>query len=399
MIAAAEFRSPLRLTPLILTVLAGAACQPNSPKLAQSARPAITDSLAAISERFFTAQRVPGLAVGVMQGGAVIYRAGFGTTILGAGQPVTPATLFHLASVTKPFVATAIMQLVEQGKVGLDQPVRQYLPYFSIKKEPKSGITIRQLLTHTAGMPDVTDYRWDHPEYDAGALERYIRGLADSSLIFAPTEKFAYSNIGFEVLADLIAKVSHQPFEDYLQDHILKPLGMAKSTLLMTDIDSALMASGHSTDSAGAYHLNAAYPYNRRHAASSTLHSNIDDMLRWGNANLKQGTLDGATILTPSSYGEMWKLHRDMTAELAERAKKAGVKMPYQQIGVGLSWFLQTLDGHQIVSHSGGDNGFRTNLELIPDQQIAIVVLTNGDGADPEELSTELRRVVLAAKR
>ena len=355
----------------------------------------VADSVAAVAARFAAKTKVPGLAVGVWRAGVVVYRGGFGRT--GGqtdGRTVGPETLFHMASVTKPFVATAIMQLVEAGTVALDSSVVRYLPYFALKDPRARSITVRQVLTHTAGIGDVTDYQWGKPEYDAGALERYVRGLEDSTLIAAPGEKWQYSNIGFEVLADLIAKVSGMPFEDYVQQRILTPLGMRKSTLLMTDIDSSLMAYGHSPDSAGVYHRNAAYPYNRRHAASSTLHSNVDDMLRWGAANLGRGSLEGARILAASSYDELWKPQRDMTAELTERANRAGVKLPFEAMAVGLSWFLPTRGGRHLVWHSGGDNGFRTDLLLFPADSLAIVVMANGDAANVTELSTALLEAV-----
>ncbi|MBM4186606.1 MAG: beta-lactamase family protein [Gemmatimonadetes bacterium] len=352
-------------------------------------RSALADSLGAIVRRFASSEELPGVAAGVWHRG-VVYRGGFGTRGGGVGDPaVGPTTVFHMASVTKPFVATALMQLVEAGKVSLDGTVTGYLPYFAVKGPGAAGITIRQLLSHTAGLGDVTDYAWQHPEYDDGALERYIRGLKDSSLIAPPGETWAYSNIGFEILADVIAKVAGVPFETYLQQHLLTPLGMGKSTLLMTDIDSTLMAYGHTGDSAATRPVGY-YPYNRRHAASSTLHSNVDDMLRWAAANLGRGSLDGSRILSDSSYRELWRPHRDITAGLAERARQAGVAMPFDSIAIGLSWFLPVRQGQRLVFHSGGDTGFASYLVLAPAEQAAVVVMINRDRVDPRPLAFEL---------
>ena len=376
----------------LVCAFAVTACSRTAP--APPAKSALADSLTAVTRHFVDSLQVPGLAVGVWRGESLVFATGLGVTSLTGGAPVTERTLFHMASVTKPFVATAIMQLVEQGRVGLDQPVTAYLPYFRMKDKRARTITIRQLLGHLAGMPDVTDYRWNHPEYDDGSLERYVRGLSDSTLIAAPGAVWQYSNIGFEVLADVIAKVSGQPFETYVQQHILTPLRMSKSTLLMTDIDSTLMAWGHSRDSAGRYRRNVDYPYNRRHAASSTLHSNVDDMLRWARANLRRGELDGARILEAPSYDEMWKPGRDLMATLGARAKQAGVAMPYDSLAVGLSWLLATKRGRHLVMHSGGDEGFRTDLLLAPDEGIGIVVLVNGDRADPGALANRLMDLV-----
>jgi CubicO group peptidase (beta-lactamase class C family) len=379
----------MRPTLLLLALAACAAPKPAAP-------PAGPD-LDGIARKFFDAHHLVGLAVGVVRDDTVLLAKGYGTTSVSGTRAVTDSTIFHMASVTKPFVATAVMQLVEQGKVDIDQPVTRYVPYFKMKDPRAAPITVRQVLTHTAGMPDVTDYAWDKPEYDAGALERYIRGLKDSTLIFAPGTKWQYSNIGFELLADLVAIQSGQPFEDYVQQHILTPLRMSKSTLLMTDVDSTLLAMGHEQDSTGAFHPAANYPYNRRHAGSSTLHSNVIDMLRWARGNLAHGTLDGGKILEPGSYDSLWKSQRDMTAELKQRAAQAGVKVPYDSLAIGLSWMLGKRPTGWIVTHSGGDEGFRSDLLLSPDRKIGIVLMTNGGIRDLQQLTGELFDALVAA--
>jgi len=374
--------------------LATAGCAPARP--ADAGRD-LQGRLARTAEAFATANHLPGLAVGVWSGGRVVFRSGWGTSSLDHGAPVTPETLFHMASVTKPFVATAVMQLAGAGQVDLDAPVTRYLPFFRMR-DPRAGtITVRQVLTHTAGLPDVTDYRWDHPEYDDGALDRYIRGLADSSLIAAPGERWQYSNIGFELLADLVATVSGEPFEQYVQERILTPAGMRSSTLLMTDVDSSRLATGHSADSAGTYRANAVYPYNRRHAGSSTLHSDVDDMLRWAAINLGRGSLDGATILPDSAYDRLWHRERDITERLVARAKEAGLSMPFGRMEMGLGWFLPERSGRRLVWHSGGDRGFSTDLLLDPTGGDAVVAMTNADGVRLWDLSTALLDTLRAA--
>ena len=340
-----------------------------------------------VAEAFMQERRIPGLALGIIRNGRPVYAKGLGVARLGSPTSVTERTLFHMASVTKPFVATAIMQLVERGRIDLDAPVTRYLPYFRMKDPRASGMTIRQLLNHTAGMPDVTDYAWDRPEYDAGALERYVRGLSDSALLSDPGTKWAYSNIGFEVLADVIAKVSGEAFEDYVQRQILTPAGMKSSTLLMSDLDSTLLAWGHIHRGPTTVEPSNVYPYNRRHAASSTLHSNVTDMLRWAMINLRRGELDGNRILAESSYVRLWAPSRDMTAELQERARQARIEIPWQSYAVGLSWFVVGYRGKRLINHSGGDRGFRSDLYLAPDDSVAVVVMANDQTADVAKLS------------
>ena len=353
------------------------------PAVSQSGTP---QALEAIARDFAEQHRLPGLAAGVWRRGEVILRLGVGYQAGAGSPPIDGQTVFHIASVTKPFVATAVMQLVDEGRMCLDCPLRRYLPYFSMEGPGADQITVRQILTHTAGMGDTSDFRWTTPEYDDGAVERYVRSLAPLRLDFAPGTDWRYSNRGFDVLADAIAKTAGLPFEAVIQQRILIPLGMRRSTLLMSDIDSARMAIGHRRDGTAVGY----YPYNRRHAGSSTLHSTLDDMLRWAAANLGRGTLDQQRILPASAYDELWRPYRDIRTTIAEQVRRAGYEFPYDSMAIGLSWFLPVDRGRQLVYHSGSDPGFASNILLSPADQIGVVVLINGSGADPRALSREL---------
>ena len=332
-------------------------------------------------ERVFRRSDAPGLAVGVVQDRELVYAKGFGVVNLETGGEVTPRTLFHMASITKPFVATSIVQLLEQEKLSLDDRIVEHLPYFELEDSRYDTLTIRQFLTHSSGMPDVDDYYWDEPEYDEGALERYVRSLADRTLLFAPGEQFSYSNMAFEVLGDLIAKVSGQSFEDYVKEHILLPLGMNDSSILIRDVDPALLASGHVPEEGGKVRVSEHYAYNRSHGPSSTLHSNVVDMSRWAIANMNRGELEGRRILDASSYGLLWA-----------PAVEAGVR-DGRPVHVGLSWFLSDLAGHLTVSHGGRDVGYQTNLVMVPDAGVAVIVLSNYSG--PDDAVTDVTRLAL----
>ena len=345
-----------------------------------------TQTLEAIVREFADQHRLPGLAAGVWRRGEVILRMGVGHQAGPASPPIDGETVFHLASVTKPFVATAVMQLVADGKMCLDCPLQRYLPYFSMQGPGADQISIRQLLTHTAGTGDTSNFGWTTPEYDDGAVERYVRSLASVYLAFVPGSEWRYSNRGFDVLADAIAKADGQPFEAVVQRRILTPLGMRRSTLLMSDLDSARMALGHRRDGSPVGY----YPYNRRHAGSSTLHSTLDDMLRWAAANLGRGALDQRRILPASAYDDLWRPYWDIRATVAEGTRRAGYVFPYDSLAIGLSWFLPVQDGRQLVYHSGSDPGFASNVLLSPSEQIGVVVLINASGADPRALSRSL---------
>jgi CubicO group peptidase (beta-lactamase class C family) len=124
---------------------------------------------------------MPGFAVAIVENGQIAYSAAYGLKNLSSKEPMSVLSLFHMASITKPFVATSVMQLWEQGKIDLDAPVAKYLPYFRLTDERYKRITVRQMLSHISGMPDVQDYEWDKPQYDDGALERYVKSLDQGS--------------------------------------------------------------------------------------------------------------------------------------------------------------------------------------------------------------------------
>ncbi|HMQ30344.1 MAG TPA: serine hydrolase [Chloroflexaceae bacterium] len=337
-----------------------------TPPEGQELRAVLEAKLQPFAQGALAAFGLAGLAVGVVRAGRLVYAQGFGVRSLATGEPVTPRSLFHLASVSKPFVATAIVQLVERGRIGLDEPVRTYLPYFRLRDPRHKAITVRRLLTHTSGMPDEVEPRWHAPEDDDGALERYVRGLADRELRFEPGERYAYSNIAFEVLGDVVAKVAGQTFEDYVKAHILDPLAMGHSTFLRREVAPALAVTPHF--GMPMVVLEGAYPYHRAHGPSSTLHSSVEEMSHWLIANMARGRFGGGQILRPESYDLLWHPYVRTGEEIWTEA-------------LGLSWQFGTYRGRQVIHHSGSDPGFSSELVILPEADAAVVVFVNANTA------------------
>ncbi len=306
-------------------------------------------------ERF----EITGLTIAVTQGDEPVYTRALGVRNLDTLEPMKPEYIFHMASVSKPFVATAVVQLAEQGKIDLDASPVVYLPYFRLDDPRYKDITIRQMLNHTSGMPDVDDYEWDQPQYDEGAAERYVRSLEGEKMIAAPGEIWRYSNMAFDTLGDVIAKVSGQSFEDYVKDHILDPLGMTESSFLRKEIKETLRTTPHVWKRKPV--VSEVYPYNRRHAPSSTLNSSVLEMTRWALANLNRGELDGVRILEEKSYDLLW-------------TRSADVDKTQQ---VGLSWFIGKHRGLETIGHGGSDSGYRSAFVLVPEKDLGVVIASN----------------------
>jgi CubicO group peptidase (beta-lactamase class C family) len=323
----------------------------------------VKEKLDKILPNIQTTLQVPGMVVGVLKDGKVIYKNSLGVRRLGSDRKMTSRSLFHMASVSKPFVATAIMQLVERGKIKLEAKLKDYLPYFKLADQEYKEITIGQMLNHTSGIPDVRDYEWDKPQVDDGAAERYVRSLTEEKMLFAPGEGFRYSNMAFDILADVIARVSGFTFEEYVKKNIFKPLGMKDSTFLKPEVPDELENNAHILGNRISFSIKVSevYPYNRIHAPSSTLHSNVEDMMRWGRANLNGGILEGNRILKAATHAKMWK----------------PAVVAYGNNHVGISWFIGKYKGLTTVSHGGGDLGFRTYFLMVPKMKVAITTMGN----------------------
>ncbi|MEM1002397.1 MAG: serine hydrolase [Bacteroidota bacterium] len=304
----------------------------------------------------------PGIALGLIKNDTIIYADAHGVTSLDSKTPMTSRSLFHMASVSKPFVATAIVQLVKQGKIDLDAHLTDYLPYFTMADDRYKDITIKQMLSHTSGIPNTGDYEWDKPQYDDGAAERYARSHKDLKLDFTPGSEFNYSNPAFDILCDVIAKVSGMSFEDYMKKHIFEPVGMKNSTFFKPDVPKELATNPHVFGDSLHTEVSEIYPYNRRHAGSSTLHSNVEDMLRWAQVYLNQGTIDGKQIFSKESYELLTTVHT-----------------PKDETRACLSWFPGTIKESQVFYHGGQDTGFNTFFCFMPEHKSAVVLMVNTD--------------------
>lgn len=188
--------------------------------------------------------RIPGLALAIVKGDQIIYLKGYGEAD-SYGRRVTPQTPFIIGSVTKSFTALAVMQLVEAGKVELNAPVQQYIPWFRVTDSLTSAkITVRQLLLQTSGLPMLREPQlWD--ELDDGALERTVRFLKTAKLNFQPGQSFGYSNANYETLGLIIQTVSGQSYEEYIQKHIFDRLEMQNSFLSQEKAVEHGMATGY----------------------------------------------------------------------------------------------------------------------------------------------------------
>ncbi|MBD3290867.1 serine hydrolase, partial [candidate division KSB1 bacterium] len=190
---------------------------------------------------------LPGLSIGIVYDQDLIWKKGFGYRDLEEKLPVKPSTIFRIASITKLFTSTAIMQLRDAGKLRLDDPVSDFLDWFEFKQRfPEApGITIRHLLTHTSGIPREADYPY-WTDHKFPTLEQIIEKMPQQETIYPSETKWKYSNLGMAILGEVVARVSGIPYEEYIHENILEPLEMTSTSVNLSPEHKKRLAVGYS---------------------------------------------------------------------------------------------------------------------------------------------------------
>jgi CubicO group peptidase (beta-lactamase class C family) len=333
---------------------------------------------------------VPGVAVGVDHGGKRETLT-YGVTSIEHGHPVDEATLFQIGSNAKTFTATAIMVLVDQGRVELGRPIRHYLPELRLRDEAAADfLTVGHLLNHTAGW-DGGDVWTDTGEGD-DALERSAALLADLPQQFAPATAASYNNAAFVLAGRVVEKVTGETFERALGRLVLEPLGLRQTLTSLNEIMTGPFALGHRAaggpdDGSDGGSLSVCRPWSDPRGylpAGARLASSLGDQLTWARFQLGDGrSADGARVLaehhlramhTPTTEHELWP----------------GVR-------VGIAWLLREVEGVRLIEHHGDVSGQHSTITVVPEHDFAIVVLTNATPAG-RELSEQIVRETLEAR-
>jgi CubicO group peptidase (beta-lactamase class C family) len=305
--------------------------------------------------------RVPGVVVGILHEGE-IYSAGFGVTSTDHPLAVTKETLFQIGSITKTFTATATMRLVEMGKLDLDATVRTYLPEFKVSDEAASShATIRHLLTHTGGW--VGDLFEDTGAGD-DALPRYMACMAGLEQLAPLGTVWSYNNAGFCLAGYVIEAVTGQSYTAALKELVLEPLGLQNVYFDAGDVITHRFAVGHHVTGTGA-EVSRPWPLSRALYPAGGITCPVGDLLRYASFHMGDGkTPDETGLLTPESMSAMQSPQATIWGE-----KEA----------IGLSWFINDVNGTRTISHGGGTNGQSTLLTLVPERQFAVAVFTNAN--------------------
>jgi CubicO group peptidase (beta-lactamase class C family) len=364
-----------------------------------AAQPQKPAGSAGVSDIFSGAARPdePGLAVLVKKDGRVVFERGYGLKELRTGSKIEAKTNFRLASVTKQFTAMAIMLLVHDGKLRYETTLGEIFATF-----PAYGkkITMRQLLSHTGGLPDYEDLMEaaEKAKEPTWSPEKQIQDAEVLALLehetqgkFAPGTKWEYSNSGYVLLGVIVGKVSGKPFGDFLHERIFSPLEMADTVVYQKGSNTVpSRAYGHTKDANG-------FKETDQSSTSATLgdggvYSSVDDLSKWDDA-LRNHTLLSADEMKPAL--EPAKFGGVKNAVLPDDAPAAlhGVPVEY-----GFGWFLDPYKGHERMWHYGDTVGFKTAVQRFTKEGLTVIVLCNRTDLDPGALATRVADLYLVGR-
>ncbi len=349
---------------------------------------ASTTLLATWIEETMAYQGIPGMAIGVVYDQELLWAQGFGYADLEKKIPMTPQTLCRIASITKTFTATALMQLVEAGKLRLDDPVRQYLPWFELKnKFPDAPpITIRQLLTHTAGLPGEAAFPyWSDHQFPT--REQIIATLPNQELIFPPDYRYRYSNLGLALAGEVVTAASGVSYQQYIEENILNPLGMSNTFVVLPPSQRNRLATSYDYRQPDGRRNKLNFPESNGLIPAANITSNVEDLAKYLSAHLSDG-VKGHPILSIYSLREMHRVHW-LDADW--------------QGGRGLGFYVRKRGERTLVGHGGWVAGYKSHIVFCHNEKIGVIVLCNCADAVPTHFAyriyDELAPTILNWKR
>ena len=347
----------------------------NSPQAASTSTAALAAEMDAYVQAHHDVMQFMGTAL-VVRGGETVFSQGYGMASLEHQLPNTPQTRFRLGSVTKQFTAAAILQLQDRGLVDVQAPVSTYLPDY-----PNKTITLHHLLTHTAGIPNLTSF----PDYFEWmklptTLDDLIVRFKDLPLEFEPGSQYRYSNSGYVLLTQVIETVSGQSYDNYVTENLLVPLGMKATGYEQPLAIVPGLASGYQI-AAGNYqqaaHIDMSVPQ-----GAGGLYSTAADLVRWNQFLFGKGS-ENAAVLSDRTRAAMTSPQVSLGIEAA----------PNLFYGYGL--MIDSQFEQPLVGHGGGINGFVTSLVYVPEQEATIVVLSNVESINPNQMTSDLVAMLL----
>jgi CubicO group peptidase (beta-lactamase class C family) len=317
-------------------------------------------------------QKIPGLALLVSRSGRVVRAQGYGLANVELQVPVKPETIFQSGSMGKQFTASAVMMLVEEGKIGLEDPLTKFFPD---APAAWTQVTIRELLSHSAGFTDYPKNFDMRKDYTEAQVLKIVEAIP---LAYTPGTRWSYSNLGYLTLGIVIHKVTGEFYGDFLQERIFRPLGM-NTTRIISEADIVPNRSAGYRLVKGELKNQEWVAPTVNTTADGSLYFSIEDLAKWDAA------LYTDKLLKRSSLEQMWTV-----AKLKNGQPNSG--------DYGFGWFIEARNGHRIVEHEGAWQGFETDIVRELDDKLTVVVLDNLADSEPKKLVDHVAEMYLSGK-
>jgi CubicO group peptidase (beta-lactamase class C family)/D-alanyl-D-alanine dipeptidase len=332
-------------------------------------------------EREMQEKELPAFSIALVDQNQIVWAQGFGYQDPEKKIPATDHTVYRVGSVSKLFTDIAIMQMVESGKINLDDPVNNYIPDFHPRNPFANPITLRELMSHRSGLlrePPVGNY-FDPTQ---PTLQATVRSMNSTSLIYAPGTHLKYSNAGIAVVGYVLEELNHKPFPEYLKQAVLVPMGMKESSFapgpgLLANLAKAYMWSYDGLKfPAPTFELGL--------APAGCMYSTVTDLAQFLIVLFNGGRGPNGQVLKPETLEKMW------TPQFAA---------PGEKKGYGLGFAVSELDGHRVVGHGGAIYGFATEVVGLPDEKLGVVTVTTMDAANGVVNAVARRALLMLASR
>lgn len=321
------------------------------------------DSTDIIVKHMMEKQKIVGLSLAVIKNGKPVVNKGYGLANVELNVPVTSETVIRLGSVSKQFFTTAIMKLMQEGKLSIEDSVHKFFPDAPEAWRP---VKIKNLMSHTSGLPR------EGPAYSNSKIQpdiNIIKSAYSLPLVFKPGEKYQYCNLAYFMLAEIIKQVSGMPWQDYIHDKLFIPAGMNNSYLTDFYLIIPNRADGYMHNKNTLVNATAMYAIR----PSGGFLSTASDMIKWEKAMREE-----KIILTKDNWEKLWQ-------PFTKISDKADAKEYY-----GFGWVIDEYNGHKLIVHGGANIGFRSVFTRFVNDGLSIIILTNTDEANPRAIANAL---------
>ncbi|HYG79880.1 MAG TPA: serine hydrolase [Pyrinomonadaceae bacterium] len=332
---------------------------------------------------------VPGFAIAIVKDDRVVFAKGYGVREMGKPAPVDDKTLFAIASNTKAFTAAALAILVDEGKVKWDDPVTKYLPEFQLYDPYVTReLTLRDLLSHRSGLATFGgDLLWYESSYDRGEILRRIRHLKPTSSF---RSRYGYQNIMFLAAGEVVAAVTGKSWDEFVRERFFVPMGM---TTTQTSVRSFRPADNVATPHNEADGRLRVIRYGVVDGAggAAAINSNVAEMAQWIRLQLGRGVYEGKKFFSPAAAREMWTPHT--VIPISEQSEKFNPTRHFNTYGLG--WNLSDYHGRKVVAHGGGLDGMISQVAMMPEEKLGVVILSNSETPLPSFMVNKIFDVFL----